>query len=78
MIAFTGSVNGKKTTSGSSGILNRLCIKNTAKEYLDKNWTPLNPLTFFLLEHNSNNASDPVRMNGNSYHKKKGYPLIYA
>ena len=33
------SVNGSITTNGSSGSLNRLCIKNTAKEYLDKNLT---------------------------------------
>lgn len=35
IMAFTGSLKGNMTTTGSSGSLNRLCIKNTANEYLD-------------------------------------------
>ena len=52
-------------------ILNILCIKNTAKEYFDNTLTSENALTFFILEHNSNNANDPININGKSYHKKK-------
>ena len=75
MIALTGSVNGSSTTIGSNGNLNRLCTKNTAKEYFDKKLTNGNALTFPILEHNSNSAKDPVQTNGNSYHKKNSYPL---
>ena len=48
-----------------------LCTKNTANEYLDRNVTAGYALTVSILEHNSNNANDPVKINGNSYHKKK-------
>ena len=41
IIALIGSENGKTTINGSNGNLNRLCIKNTAKEYLDNTLTPL-------------------------------------
>ena len=73
--AFTGSVYGNLTTNGSNGNLNKLCTKNTANEYFDKKLTNGKALTFFILEHNSNNANEPVKMNGNSYHRKKSYPL---
>ena len=77
-MALTGSVYGSFTTSGSKGNLNRLCTKNTANEYLDKNITIGYALTLPILEHNSNNANEPVRMNGNSYHKLKPYPFVNA
>mgnify|MGYP007133744447 CR=1 FL=1 len=70
-MAFTGSVNGNSTITGSNGNLNMLCTKNTATEYLARKETNGYALTFPTLEHNSNNANDPVRMNGNSYHRKK-------
>ena len=53
-----------------------LCTRNTANEYLDKNETSGNVLTRFILEHNSNNANDPVRTNGKSYHKEKLNPFF--
>lgn len=77
-MAFAGSVSGSWTITGSNGSLNKLCIKNTAKEYLDNIVTNGNALTCFILEHNSNNANDPIKMNGNSYHKKKSYPRVNA
>lgn len=78
IMALTGSVNGNLDANGSNGSLNKLCTKNTAKEYLDKNLTILYPRTVPILEHNSNNANDPSNTNGNSYHKKKLYPWKYA
>ena len=77
-MALTGSEYGSCTTKGSKGSLNRLCIKKTANEYLARNVTNGYALTFSILEHNSNNANDPVKINGNSYHKKKLYALMYA
>lgn len=67
-MAFTGSVKGSWTTTGSNGNLNRLCTKNTANEYLDKKATIGYALTVSILEHSSNSANEPVKTNGNSYH----------
>ena len=77
-MAFAGSVIGSWMMSGSNGNLNKLCIKNTANEYLDNSVTSGNALTCFTLEHNSNSANDLIKMNGNSYHKKKSYPRVNA
>lgn len=55
-----------------------LCTKNTANEYLDKNKTIGYALTLPILEHSSNRANEPVKMNGNSYHNSKGYPFVNA
>ena len=77
-MALTGSVYGNWTTSGSKGNLNKLCTKNTANEYLDKNITIGYALTLPILEHSSNNANEPVKTNGNSYHNWKEYPFVYA
>ena len=41
IIAFKGSVTGIITTNGSNGSLNKLCIKNTAKEYFENTFIPL-------------------------------------
>ena len=41
IMALTGSEKGNCTTNGSKGNLNKLCIKNTAKEYLDITVTQL-------------------------------------
>ena len=77
-MAFTGSVYGSWTTSGSKGNLNKLWTKNTANEYLDKNITIGYTLTLPILEHNSNNANEPVKTNGNSYHNSNPYPFVNA
>ena len=77
-MALTGSEKGNCTTNGSNGNLNMLCTKNTANEYLDRNVTAGYALTVSILEHNSNNANDPVKINGNSYHNKKLYLFLIA
>lgn len=59
-MALTGSGKCNGTTNGGNGNLNTLCTKNTANEYLDRNYSIC--FKSSILEHNSNNANGSVKI----------------